>query len=612
MKHLLALLLAALLLAGCAGTSPASPEIAGEDAPAATIPAGLWDPSDPLETRTQGAVRVYPLEAENAQWLYAMGESLLLLSGGEKTTLTRLEGATLYIAGEVTLGVSLSPSELRVGPNSVSYMDPERGQLVVLDGSLKEIRHIDLPREAVTPLLSPDQDTLYYATQTAIRAWDLTRDTHRTVKELSREQWLTGLWLEGRVLSCRTEEGTQLLSAQDGSLLWEGEDLTLLTERDRFYAALPCGAREELIFGTSAGEIQALTPADLWSQGFFLPRLRGCLTMSDLSGAEIRLDYYNLITGRRQSSLSLTDTLLTCAEGTSEGWLYLLVEREGAPVLLRWDPTAPEIGDDALYTGPRFTRESPDYHGLLSCQARAEALGRRYGLDIRLWDEAQALAPWDYEFQPEYSVPVLEEALTQLDSRLARFPAGFLETCAGNFSGLSLCLVRSITGTAESGSLESAEGIEYLDGTAARIALAVGPGAEKALYHELYHVMETQLLNKSTGLDQWDKLNPGDFAYTFDYAANESRPVGNWLDEDIRSFVDQYSMSYPKEDRARIFEYAMTPENAPLFAASPLQYKLKQLCQSIREAFRLKNHPTPLPWEQYLWKPLTPQTPAGN
>ena len=76
------------------------------------------------------------------------------------------------------------------------------------------------------------------------------------------------------------------------------------------------------------------------------------------------------------------------------------------------------------------------------------------------------------------------------------------------------------------------------------------------------------------------------------------------MQPDTRSFVDTYSMSYPKEDRARIFEYAMTAGNAPLFAASPLQYKLKMLCQGIREAFGLKKSPENFLWEQYLNQPM--------
>lgn len=603
MKHLLALFLAALLLTGCAQAAPASTRPSGEASHAATAPAGLWDSADPLEEKTQGAVRVYPLDVELPKAVFAMGESLLLLSGGEKSTLTRLEGSALYIAGEIALEQSLSPGQLQVSANCVSFLDEGRNQVVVLDGALKEIRHIALPQGAITPLLSPDQDTLYYATETAIKAWDLTRDIHRTVKELTMGQVLTGLYGNGTVMQCQVEDGVQLLSTQDGSLLWQGEALTLGSSGQRFYSSTLEGYRQTLVFG-EADSLQCLNPADLWANATFLPRLHGCLTESALGDGEIRLDYYNLTTGRRQSCLPLTDTSLVWADGTSEGWVYLLVERDSGPAILRWDPTAPTVNDGNRYTGPLYTRENPDYHSLLSCQETARALGERYGIEILLWDETEGLAPWDYSFRTEYQIPVLEEALWELDAWLSRFPREVLTKCAGNFSGLTICLVRSITGTPESGSLDCADGIEYLDGTQARIALAVGPTAEKALYHELYHVMETQILNKSTALDQWDKLNPGDFAYTFDYAANETRPVGSWLDADIRSFVDQYAMSYPKEDRARIFEYAMTGGNEALFASSPLQYKLRQLCLGIREAFGLKKDPQDFPWEQYLWQSL--------
>lgn len=605
MKHLLALLLAAFLLTGCSGNQIASDStLPTENAPAATAPAGLWNPFDPLEETTQGAVRVYPLDMDTVTGLFTMGESVLILSGEEATTLTRLEGGTLYLSHQVTLDILLEPKDLQVTANAIQYQDPQRQQVVVLDGTLKEIRHIDLPENALgTALLSPDQDTLYYATDTAIKAWDLTQDIHRTVKELSMGQVLTGLYWDGQILQCQTDSGVQLLSVRDGSLLWQGEDLTLQTYGDRFYATIPSGARSDLVFGQE-DENYALTPADLWGNATFLPRLHGGLSQSVLSEDTLRLDYYNLTTGRRQSCLPLSGTTLIAADDTAEGWLYLLVKREEGFAIFRWDTTAPALNDGTDYTGPYYTAQSPDHHGLLSCQAKADALGAQYGIQIRLWDDTEDLAPWDYAFETEYLVPVLEEALTQLETRLSQFPDGFLEKCAGNFSGLTICLVRSITGTPESRSLEGADGIEYLDGTQACIALAVGPTSEKALYHELYHVMETQILNKSTALDQWDKLNPADFDYTYDYAANESRMVGSWLDDDIRSFVDQYSMSYPKEDRARIFEYAMTAGNEGLFSASPLQYKLKQLCIGIREAFGLKKYPEELPWEQYLWDSL--------
>ena len=48
----------------------------------------------------------------------------------------------------------------------------------------------------------------------------------------------------------------------------------------------------------------------------------------------------------------------------------------------------------------------------------------------------------------------------------------------------------------------------------------------------------------------------------------------------------------------------MAAGKEPLFAASPLQYKLKMLCQGIREAFGLKKSPENFLWEQYLNQPM--------
>ena len=59
-------------------------------------------------------------------------------------------------------------------------------------------------------------------------------------------------------------------------------------------------------------------------------------------------------------------------------------------------------------------------------------------------------------------------------------------------------------------------------------------------------------------------------------------------------------MSYPKEDRARIMEYAMTSGNAILFESRTMQAKLLTLCQGIRDAFGLKKSPETFLWEQYL------------
>ena len=60
-------------------------------------------------------------------------------------------------------------------------------------------------------------------------------------------------------------------------------------------------------------------------------------------------------------------------------------------------------------------------------------------------------------------------------------------------------------------------------------------------------------------------------------------------------------MSFPKEDRARILEYAMMPGNESYFSSEQMQAKLQTICTALREVFDLdpEQH---YAWEQYLAK----------
>ena len=108
--------------------------------------------------------------------------------------------------------------------------------------------------------------------------------------------------------------------------------------------------------------------------------------------------------------------------------------------------------------------------------------------------------------------------------------------------------------------------------------------------------METVVLTESTAYDRWNNLNPEGFSYDSNYHRVDSQ----WLRRGQEYFIDAYAMSYPKEDRARLFEYAMTSGHEELFRSPHLQSKLKQMCTGIREAFDLEYWPEPLLWEQYL------------
>ena len=154
-----ALILLCLLLAGCSGkgeetTFPTQTEaVPVEAAP----PAGLHDPSDPLEVRYGDALRAYPMSIPGVAGLKAMGSDLLVFSDTQvSTVITRLSGEELYIAATAQLDFGLTPDDpsLQVTESGLSYFDPVNRQTVVLDASLREITHIPVPEDLEgTPLL---------------------------------------------------------------------------------------------------------------------------------------------------------------------------------------------------------------------------------------------------------------------------------------------------------------------------------------------------------------------------------------------------------------------------------------------------------------------------
>ena len=117
-------------------------------------------------------------------------------------------------------------------------------------------------------------------------------------------------------------------------------------------------------------------------------------------------------------------------------------------------------------------------------------------------------------------------------------------------------------------------------------------------------MIDTQVISRTNAYDSWDNFNPSDFTYDNSYTANQNRDGSKYLTPGSEAFIDTYSMSFAKEDRARIMEYAMTPGHEALFRSSILQSKLKQICIGIREAFCLEAFPESFLWEQYLWEPL--------
>lgn len=602
MKHYLLAALLCFLLCGCA-QQPLSQATPTEEA----ISAAAYDPNNPQSI--PGILDVYPLSLRKVQGMRAMGDDILLFSGHGSTALTLLDGDDLTLRASALLDFQLDQKDpsLRFHKDSLSFFDPLRRETVLLDQSLQPLRQISAPENLTgTPILSADCNTLYYCTASAIRAWDLTSGIRRVIKILPEgDHALTGLHLEDTVLQCRItgEDSSEsaFLSADTGLLLTQRNgDAALITAGERYYAALPAGSRELLVFGTSSDAPCLLLPKDHSDSCTFLPDVHSAVTACLQEDDTVQLCCYDLGTGTIRDELTLPAFQLPSAILSGPGTCVYILSYDPAAdcaLLYCWD-ISPSSGDGRSYTHPCQTEASPDADSLKACKDYAAALSSKYGIEILVLEEAAAVEPWDYDFEKETQSALLLQELELLDQRLARYPQEVLAATAAHFSALKIALVRQITGSAASGSLDTATGIQFFDETDAYVVLATGKYAEQGLYHELFHVMETHILTESTAFDQWNDLNPAGFEYSYRYDSN--RNSGIYLEGEYRSFIDTYSMSFPKEDRARILEYAMLPGQEALFSHPILQNKLSALCRGIRDAYRLDRSPEIFPWEQYL------------
>jgi len=205
-------------------------------------------------------------------------------------------------------------------------------------------------------------------------------------------------------------------------------------------------------------------------------------------------------------------------------------------------------------------------------------------------------------------VPVYEAYLPALEQALSRFPEGFFTKAMETRGGvLRLYLLRQVLGVPEKGTLDREQGMQLWIEKDALIVLPLTENLEQDLYHMLMHVAESRIFAKASVFDRWNSLNPKDFAYDNDYKANLNRDDKQYLTGDNRYFIDTFSMSFAKEDRARIFEYAMLEGMDDLFRSDYMQRKLNTLCTAIRDAYGLKSTPEILPWEQFLVTPIAPK-----
>lgn len=599
MKRFLILLLLPLLLAGCSrppvtGTEPST-------VPTVPEPSGLYDPESELEQSTDGAVQCYPLDDDTYSRILPLGSDLLLVSR-DNTRLTLVTGANLVpvIEKEIPFHVQ----HIQTSPEGVAYWDEESRTVIFLSTTLREISRLQLPRELIgQSWLSPEWDSLYYCTESGLRRLDLSSGISQLVTaQESSSQSVTGVFLNGSVVRCTLTDSdgttlTRMISTTNGEVLWEGTSLyELASAGNDWFARVDQGVVQELLFG-SGDTIQNLWLEDTYNGLLPIPEQNAVLTYREAAWGN-RVNYYDLATGRRTASVRLKGIQQIrdiCPDADGEGiWLLAQNASLGTDVICRWTPGNSPTGDLADYTQAHYTRDDPDTQGLQSLQAQLQALQDTHSISLLIGEAADAV-PEGLSVETEYLVPAFQRYIPVLERLLAQFPEDFFAKAAQRTpSGLiHIALVRSFKGQ-----VSDLPVLHFRQDGEIYLILQMDEDLQQNFYHSVSHMIETRLLSSCTALYDWDKLNPEGFSYDNDYRKNLDRNDAQYLQGADRGFIDTFSMSFAREDRARILEYACMPGNEELFQCRILQQKLQMLCAGIREAFFLDG--SAYIWEQYL------------
>lgn len=603
MKRLFALLLVLALLSGCTVMPPQStdPTDGNADIPVTTGPA-LYEETHAIETETNGAVRVFEVQ-DNCDAVATVGGNVLLFFGN---TIRAYTGEKLNLLKELTLETQELPGypDVQITADAMGYYDEVNHAVVILNGSLKEIAKVKLPSGVQGGFALADTlDTLYYCTEDSVRGLNLKTGTSHMVRQHDTAQALVQNCFGGDILGCeiynRDQRYVAYISTETGELLGTDANNTRLQTGGAYYfAEVLEGDVKEFLFGKVAEKPLCLLPATADCAVYEALAMNGAYT-ANIAETGLNLDFYDLVSGKRTAAVTIGGVTESIRAGWADGvsnCLWLLLESEDDGLLLcRWDLSKSPTGDAAVYTGQRFTAENPDEDGLSRCAAAAADLSSKYGVQIQIGNAPEGCSR---KLVEEHQVPVIQSGLDSLDQALSRYPAEILKGINSvNGSGkVTIVLVREIQGQRES--------IQYWSGSDSCVVLELAEDMTGRLDNGLYHVLDTFLFNSTSALDQWDELNPKGFKYDMNETDYLYRQDDQYLTGEKRAFVDSFAMSYPMEDRARIFEYALRDDSAEVFESATMQSKLETLSKAIRYSFGWKKSEETYLWEQHLQNSL--------
>lgn len=560
------------------------------------------------------------------QDLVLLGENLLLF-GNEPSTDGGGMGVDLAVlsleTGEVlheTVLPDIGLPGLQICSGRVVVADWMDGDVYLLDDTLEVIQEYHPERAAYGGVyVSPDLTTVYYISQTdGIQTVDLISGETGTLLEQTWGLYSAGLCgdavslsytdLETQMSSCAVldlEKGTveqvpfkgYFYNVECSDDLWmagllanDGSYYLGRSERPSVFSTGANSGMADLLHGPtrllfSRYEEDGSSTLTLYdTDGTFLSR---CVLSSQWSGL-------------------YSEPVWSEEDG---GYYFLVTDWSGKDILLFWDVSVPLTGESLELASAYDTVPEPEGVVSQSLYARADRIQAFYGFKVLIAEQSRTTFS-DFEAAREMNEWYIASALEDLEEVLASYPEGMTgQLVYGSQSEIEVHLVGALTKTdlpeRVSGFSTFSGFVTTEPGKSLLVVDITRPGSLKqTLYHEMTHLIDNKLAFDAKlredalySEEVWDALNPAGFTYPETY---DQLPEEIYTDGYESWFIDIYSRTYAKEDRARIMEHAMMG-NGWAFSASPGRWaKLEYLCRCIRDCFNTTGWPERTQWEKTL------------
>lgn len=292
------------------------------------------------------------------------------------------------------------------------------------------------------------------------------------------------------------------------------------------------------------------------------------------------------------------------------GYFLIAIDNTGKDQLLFWDMSIPNIGEDLTLKAEYEENVSSNSKVSKELLDRAEQIASKYEVEILLGDQTED-SYGEFNALHEMGEAYISEGLDALESALSKYPENFMKQLIyGDQRKLEFHLTGAFT--LKEYPEGDVNGFTYYIGLAQEAAgknlvivdITMASSIEETIHHELMHIIDFKLrfdanVRKDAVYSEeaWMALNPKGFTYVED---KFHLPESIYNDGYEEYFIDLYSRTDAKEDRARIMEYAMADEEWAFSNADGRYEKLEYLSECIRDAFDTKGWPAKTVWEKTL------------